>query len=100
VSILVVDKAGRRVLLLISGIVMSVSMASIGAFFYLFSDPETMDHDLRAKLEWLPLLSLIVYMIGYSIGFACVPFLLLGEMLPGIVLDKLFQLKFLVSIKP
>jgi facilitated trehalose transporter len=22
-------------------------------------------------------------MIGYSIGFACVPFLLLGEMLPG-----------------
>jgi hypothetical protein len=81
---------------------MSVSMASIGAFFYLFSDPETMDHDLRAKLEWLPLLSLIVYMIGYSIGFACVPFLLLGEMLPGIVnnllipnshLYLLFQIK-------
>ena len=83
VSILVVDKAGRRILLLISGIVMSMSMASIGAFFFLFSNPETVDADLRSKLEWIPLVSLIVYMIGYSIGFACVPFLLLGEMLPA-----------------
>ena len=82
-SILVVDKAGRRILLFISGIVMAISMASIGAFFFLFSDPETTDPDLREKLEWLPLVSLIIYMIGYSIGFACVPFLLLGEMLPA-----------------
>jgi len=82
-SILVVDKAGRRILLFLSGIVMSMSMAAIGAFFFLFSDPETADAELRSKLEWLPLVSLIVYMIGYSIGFACVPFLLLGEMLPA-----------------
>lgn len=78
-----VDKAGRRILLFISGIVMAISMASIGAFFFLFSDPETSDPDLRDKLEWLPLVSLIIYMIGYSVGFACVPFLLLGEMLPA-----------------
>ena len=77
-SILVVDKAGRRILLFLSGIVMSMSMAAIGAFFFLFSDPETADAELRSKLEWLPLVSLIVYMIGYSIGFACVPFLLVS----------------------
>ena len=82
-SILVVDKAGRRILLLISGIVMAIPMASIGAFFYMFSDPETTNVELRSQLEWVPLVSLIVYMIGYSIGFACVPFLLLGEMLPA-----------------
>lgn len=82
-SILVVDKAGRRILLLISGIVMAIPMASIGAFFYMFSDPETTNVELRGQLEWVPLVSLIVYMIGYSIGFACVPFLLLGEMLPA-----------------
>jgi facilitated trehalose transporter len=74
----VVDKAGRRILLFLSGIVMSMSMAAIGAFFFLFSDPETSDAELRSKLEWLPLVSLIVYMIGYSIGFACVPFLLVS----------------------
>ena len=88
-SILVVDRAGRRILLFISGIVMAISMACIGAFFFLFSDPETMDHEMQAKLEWVPLLSLIIYMIGYSIGFACVPFLLLGEMLPARVRNLL-----------
>ena len=84
VSIFVVDKAGRRILLLISGIAMALPLAAVGAFFYLFSDPETSNQELRSHLEWLPLVSLIIYMIGYSIGFASVPFLLLGEMLPGI----------------
>jgi facilitated trehalose transporter len=84
VSIFVVDKAGRKVLLLISGVVMALPLASIGAFFYVFSDPETSNQEWRSNLEWVPLVSLIIYMIGYSIGFACVPFILLGEMLPGI----------------
>ena len=83
VSILVIDKSGRRVLLLISGIVMALPLATLGAFFYVFSNPDTYDDDLHSKLEWIPLFCLIVYMIGYSIGFACVPFLLLGEMLPA-----------------
>jgi facilitated trehalose transporter len=83
VSIFVVDKAGRRILLLISGIVMALPLASLGAFFYMFSDPETSHQEWRANLQWVPLVCLIIYMIGYSIGFACVPFILLGEMLPG-----------------
>ena len=78
-----VDKAGRRILLLISGIGMAIPMASLGAFFYIFSGQTEAAIELREKLEWVPLVCLIVYMIGYSIGFACVPFLLLGEMLPG-----------------
>lgn len=32
--------------------------------------------------RFLPLASLIVYMIGFSIGFGCIPFLLLGEIFP------------------
>jgi MFS family permease len=83
VSIFVVDKAGRRILLLISGIVMALPLASLGAFFYMFSDPETSHQEWRSNLQWVPLVCLIIYMIGYSIGFACVPFILLGEMLPG-----------------
>ena len=82
VSILVIDKSGRRVLLLISGIVMALPLATLGAFFYVFSNPDTYDDDLHSKLEWIPLFCLIVYMIGYSIGYACIPYLLLGEMLP------------------
>lgn len=33
--------------------------------------------------RWLPLISLVVYMIGFSIGFGCIPFLLLGELFPA-----------------
>lgn len=28
-------------------------------------------------------MSLVVYMIGFSIGFGCIPFLLLGELFPA-----------------
>lgn len=30
----------------------------------------------------MPLTSLVVYMIGFSVGFGCIPFLLLGELFP------------------
>lgn len=35
-----------------------------------------------SHFRYLPLLSLIVFMIGFSFGFGCVPFLLLGEIFP------------------
>ena len=31
----------------------------------------------------IPLAALITFMIGYSIGFATVPFILMGELLPA-----------------
>ena len=63
---------------------MSIAMGTLGAFFFMFNNgDEPIDSELRDQLECLPLFSLIIYMIGYSIGFACVPFLLLGEMLPA-----------------
>jgi len=63
---------------------MAIAMGTLGAFFFLFNNlEEEYDVELRDQLECLPLVSLIIYMIGYSIGFASVPFLLLGEMLPA-----------------
>lgn len=32
--------------------------------------------------RYLPVISLIVFMIGFSIGFGCIPFLLMGELFP------------------
>jgi facilitated trehalose transporter len=72
-----VDKAGRKILLLISGALMFLSSGSVGIFFYLQSK------EMSGGLGAMPLVGLIFFMIGYSIGFASVPFVLLGELLPS-----------------
>ena len=80
VSLVVIDKAGRRVLLVASGGVMFLSLSVIGAYFYVIDE---IDSSMEMDLSWLPLAALITFMIGYSIGFATVPFILMGELLPA-----------------
>lgn len=75
-SLFVVDKAGRKPLLITSAIVMCLSMASMGVAFHL---NEIGDH----RFGFLPLVSLIVFMIGFSFGFGTIPFLLMGELFPA-----------------
>ena len=77
VSIFLVDKAGRRILLILSGLIMAVSTGLVGVFFYLKSV------DSNEGFDFLPLLGLILFMIGYSVGFASVPFVLMGELFPS-----------------
>ena len=67
--------AGRRPLLMISGLVMTVSMGSLALYLnYASSVPESW--------RWLPLVSIIGSFIGYSVGYATIPFCIMGEMLP------------------
>lgn len=79
-SMFLVDRAGRRLLLLISGIVMSISLAALGAFFYML---EIYGSDVQLTLGWLPLASLLLFIIAYSSGYANVPFLIMGELFPA-----------------
>ncbi|KAJ0175691.1 hypothetical protein K1T71_008850 [Dendrolimus kikuchii] len=75
VSTMLVDRAGRRPLLLISAAIMSVSMAAMGAAFFFQFEKESW-------LGYLPIGSLVVFMVGFSLGFGGLPFLLLGELFP------------------
>ena len=52
VSLVVIDKAGRRVLLLASGAVMFLSLSVIGAYFYVI---DKIDPSVEDYLSWLPL---------------------------------------------
>ena len=72
-----VDKAGRKVLLIISGSVMAFSSALIATFFLL------KQNDIHQSLEFIPLTGLVIFMIGYSIGYASVPFVVMGELFPS-----------------
>uniref|UniRef100_A0A0P5NG88 Sugar transporter n=1 Tax=Daphnia magna TaxID=35525 RepID=A0A0P5NG88_9CRUS len=76
-----VDRYGRRILLLGSASIVSCSLAAMGSFFYMQDQwgPEL----ATEKLGWLPLLSLIVFFIAFSGGYANVPFILMGEMFPA-----------------
>ncbi|KAM3964301.1 facilitated trehalose transporter Tret1 [Aphomia sociella] len=75
VSTMLVDRAGRRPLLLLSAAVMCISMGAMGAAFYF-------EFEKESWLGYLPIISLVVFMMGFSIGFGGLPFLLLGELFP------------------
>lgn len=74
-SALLVDKAGRRVLLLISDSVMAVCLACLGYFFWL------QEHKVDVTaFSLLPLVSLGVYISTFSLGFGPIPGVMMGEL--------------------
>lgn len=75
-----VDKAGRRVLMTISAIGISVSAAVLGTTFYITDNPIP-----DADVSYLPILALaatITYMASYSVGYGPIPWVLMGELIP------------------
>lgn len=76
VSVMVVDKLGRRLLLLASSSVMAVSTIAMGVYFYMKEN----DKESVTNLGWLPVSSLCVFIIMFSIGFGPVPWLMMGEL--------------------
>lgn len=69
VATLVVDRLGRRILLLISDSVMALCTLLLGVYFFMQDrDPNSVDN-----LGWLPIVSLCVFIVTFSIGFGPVP---------------------------
>ena len=77
VAAAVIDKLGRKMLLYISAVSMCITLFTFGSFFYVKSSGT----DVSA-FGWIPLMSLIVYVIGFSLGFGPIPWLMMGEILP------------------
>jgi SP family facilitated glucose transporter-like MFS transporter 8 len=75
VSSLVVDYLGRRILLLISDFVMAVCALLLGVYFYL--QDETTD---VSNLGWLPLTSVCVFIVVFSLGYGPIPWMMVGEL--------------------
>jgi SP family facilitated glucose transporter-like MFS transporter 8 len=79
VSSSLVERLGRKLLFLVSNIMMCISMFALGTFFYIqANDPET-----AKSLGWLPLTSLILFIATFAIGAGPMPWLLTGEILPA-----------------
>jgi SP family facilitated glucose transporter-like MFS transporter 8 len=76
ISTLVVDRLGRRLLLLISDFVMAVCALLLGVFFYL----KDVEKDDVTNLGWLPLTSVCVFIIVFSLGYGPIPWMMVGEL--------------------
>ena len=100
VTTLIIDKFGRKVLLLISDFLICVSMIGVGVFFALSesckdceeagtaNSTTTMAPDLLVSqatvdsVGFLPLVSLMVFIAAFSLGFGPVPWILNVELIP------------------
>lgn len=72
-STVLIDKTGRKILLFISSLIMCFSLVALGGYFHL-----KQTHDL-AFLNALPLVSLAVFIIVFSVGMGPIPWLMMGE---------------------
>ena len=73
------DSLGRRRMLIIAGIGMALGCGSLG-FYYNMTRADATTTD---GLGWLALVSLIGYVVAFSLGWGPVPILLMSEVLPA-----------------
>lgn len=78
VATLLIDRLGRKALLYISSVVMVISLALLGTFFYYKNTGADVSH-----LDVMPLICLMGYVMAFSLGFGPIPWLMMGEILPG-----------------
>lgn len=77
----VVDRLGRRVLLLFSEIVMTLCLY-LAAIAFLFRKFEIFD-DCCSYINYLPLIAFCVFTIGFSMGIGPIPFMMCAEIFPS-----------------
>lgn len=69
VASLVVDRLGRRILLLVSDSIMALCTLLLGVYFFM----QDRDASSVENLGWLPIVSLCVFIVTFSLGFGPVP---------------------------
>ncbi|KAL0125280.1 hypothetical protein PUN28_004423 [Cardiocondyla obscurior] len=86
VTPIVVDRSGRRLLLVLSGIGETISLIALGLFFYL-KEVQHAD-DVVNEISWLPVVALVIFIITYSVGWGPLPWAVMGEMFASNVKAK------------
>lgn len=70
-----VDRAGRKILLVISSVFMTLMLAALGVYFILLDKKSS----VIESLGWLPLTSLCIHLVAFSVGYGPLPWLLMSE---------------------
>lgn len=75
---LIVDRLGRKIILLFSAAGMCICLVLMGLYFY-------MDHigsESLPSISWLPVASMLGFVAVYCVGFGPLPWAVFGEMFP------------------
>ena len=75
-SSVLVDRAGRKILLIISGVGMIVCLVALGYFFSVQESKADI-----SNIKWLPLVSVVGFIVVFSLGFGPLPWMMTGELL-------------------
>ncbi|KAJ0971687.1 hypothetical protein J5N97_019646 [Dioscorea zingiberensis] len=75
------DKAGRRLLLIISSSGMTVSLLLVSVAFYL-KDVTSEDSKFYSVLSMLSLVGLVALVISFCLGLGAIPWIIMSEILP------------------
>ncbi|XP_038051873.1 solute carrier family 2, facilitated glucose transporter member 8-like [Patiria miniata] len=99
VSVILMDVAGRKILLVLAGALMAISSGTFGLYYQLTGNENITTTVASAfdflgnatvspspatgtDLTWLSLVSIIIYIIGFSIGWGPIPWLIMSEIFP------------------
>ncbi|CRL01368.1 CLUMA_CG014389, isoform A [Clunio marinus] len=75
-SALLIEKAGRRILLLQSSVIMGLCLVAIGVYFTL---KDVVELDVT-DISFLPLASVVLFIVSFSLGFGPIPWMMMGEL--------------------
>lgn len=84
-STLVVDRLGRRILLLMSSTAMFLTTLILGVYFYLKENGTDV-----SNIGWLPLLCVCTFIFLFSLGFGPIPWMMMGEIFSPTVKSNSF----------
>ena len=86
VSVLLVDVFGRKILLVMSSILMALSTGAIGAYFFFTNTHMCSQYKFlvctETNFSWLAVAGMAFFTIGFSIGWGPIPWLMMGELFP------------------
>lgn len=76
ISTILIDRAGRKILLFFSSLIAGLCLAALGYYFWL------LEHKIdTAQVSWLPLCSLVFFIMGFSLGLGPIPWMMCVEVL-------------------
>ncbi|KAL1497476.1 hypothetical protein ABEB36_008435 [Hypothenemus hampei] len=78
ITSLIIDKLGRKFLLLISTLGSAVSIILLALYFYLLKN----NFSMLSYFWWLPITSLLLYIVSFNFGLGPIPWTILSEIFP------------------